>query len=542
MTIVNLNDYRMARLAAHGQRAHVYCAIHQRTSHLVAVKQIYHHTERAAQEARILEQLEHPDIVGCYSAEQINGRYQFVLEYCELGTLRDYLDAFCPLPFEQAIALISNVLSAISYVHSQGIVHGDIKPENILLKHTKNGLIAKLSDFGNACFGERSFSTLEEMGSPTYAAPERFDGVFSYASDLYSIGIILYEVLLCDRPFSGTPQQLRKAHKEQDISLSKQLSNSVKRLLTTALNKDPLKRFPSAGAMSQAINELDRLYQDGLARCSVSVPAVQSCMEQAVSAINIAEPVKDIISTSQGCCLQTQSALYLYQSSHHLHSQTLTDSITPFSKAVVEPNYQWLMTFKKGDTAHLESLDANYSPHKITFHGAAPTFNKVQTCKWIAIDHRYLARISSSLEESKTFVDYFTRKGQFTNRFTLHFFVKAVSLTRTPAQIIVSSNTKTSLRATVALVSLQAFRVRLLPCSVPILCATATSWGYVAVGYDDLFFFDRDYRAIGKIKNTFEISAIAPLNPRQLLFSTPNSPNAYLHCLNLDKLDLDLIF
>ena len=259
-----LGDYRSLGLVGQGQFAQVYCAACRHTGQLAAIKQTRHAPESVSQEAFVLTELNHPNLTACYEVSQTLAGYQFTLEYCEGGTLRSHLTTNQPLPFYQTKSLITDILKGLSSLHQQAIVHSDLKPENIFLAHASNGaLTAKIGDFGNARFIEFPSRSRREIGSPTYAAPERFNGESSYASDLYAVGVMLYEMLLGNRPFSGTPEALRQAHQTQPVPFPNQLPSQTRQLLATALHKQPASRFQTAEAMLVGLEHIRAPLQNG---------------------------------------------------------------------------------------------------------------------------------------------------------------------------------------------------------------------------------------------------------------------------------------
>jgi serine/threonine-protein kinase len=237
-----------------GQFGQVYCAIHRKTGRLVALKNLHRDrltTHRFLREVRFLLSLEHPHIANCHALEQSSMGRQLVLDYCEGGTLRDLMEQDIPLSLTEILTLIAEVLSALEQAHTQDIVHCDIKPENILLSLTPTGWQAKVSDFGIARLGREL--TEDAMGSPAYMAPERFYHQYGVASDLYAVGIVLYELLTGDRPFSGNYTQLMVAHLNQAVRIPDTLPLGVQELLQKALEKLMARRYRSAAAMQAAV-------------------------------------------------------------------------------------------------------------------------------------------------------------------------------------------------------------------------------------------------------------------------------------------------
>lgn len=176
------------------------------------------------------------------------------MDYCEGGTLRDLLLRPIHLSLEQRLQIMIDVLKGLAYAHQREIVHCDLKPENILLTHTAKGWSARISDFGIARLAEEAGVIGQgDTGSPAYMAPERFYSQYSYASDLYAIGVILFELLVGRRPFIGLPGALMTAHLNEVAQIPPEVPFLLRSVLKTALQKLPQKRFKNAGEMLGAV-------------------------------------------------------------------------------------------------------------------------------------------------------------------------------------------------------------------------------------------------------------------------------------------------
>lgn len=259
--------YRILGLIGQGQFGQVFCAVHRKTGQMVALKNLDHYrfpTHKFLRELRFLLSLQHPNIVNCQSLEHTaTGRY-LVMDYCEGGTLRQLMNIGGTLTLTQKIGLICDVLAGLQHAHSRGIIHCDIKPENILLALQPGTWQARISDFGIARLTQNeSIQAGGNTGSPAYMAPERFYGQYSLLSDLYAVGIMLYELILDERPFSGTPQELMTAHLNQAVVLPDEMPAELQTIVRTALQKLPARRFRSAAEMLQALQAIapDRLVQ-----------------------------------------------------------------------------------------------------------------------------------------------------------------------------------------------------------------------------------------------------------------------------------------
>lgn len=237
--------------------------MHRRTGQLVALKDLDHErfpTHKFLRELRFLLSLEHPNIVTCRALEHTQkGRY-LVMDYCAGGTLRGLMEEDVRLSLYQCIKLTADILAALEHAHNRGIVHCDIKPENILLNVAAHGWTARVSDFGIARLTQEMtadpHSGTGNTGSPAYMAPERFYGQYSKTSDLYSVGIMLYELLAGDRPFTGTPADLMAAHLNRLLEFPDSVPSAWHPIITTALQKLSARRFHSAGDMLYALKQV----------------------------------------------------------------------------------------------------------------------------------------------------------------------------------------------------------------------------------------------------------------------------------------------
>lgn len=266
------SKYRILGLVGQGQFGRVFCASVREapaqdsrlTSQLVALKELSHQkapTSEFLRELWFLITLQHPNIVTCRALEHTaTGRY-LVMDYCEGGTLRNLLKQERPLRLLEGLQLVMEVLAGLDYAHRRGVVHCDIKPENILLTLGAKGWSPRLSDFGIARrLPEIGTTRLHQeispdatVGSPAYMAPERFYGLFSPMSDIYAVGILLFELLMGYRPFGGTPGDLRWAHLNQRLQFPDAIPEPLQAIVKKSLEKLPARRFASASQMAQAL-------------------------------------------------------------------------------------------------------------------------------------------------------------------------------------------------------------------------------------------------------------------------------------------------
>ena len=209
------DDYEIIDELGRGASAVVYRARDRALDRLVAIKVVRPHAvasgsdalERLAREARTVARLSHPNIVTLYAVRRLPsaGGLALVMQLVPGGTLKDLVASEGPLDPERAEAILRDVAGALAYANGRGIVHRDVKPENIFLD-SESGR-ALLADFGIAWSGDqesRLTMTGAAIGTPTYMAPEQIDGAAPDArSDLYSLGLVAWEMLTGERPWGG---------------------------------------------------------------------------------------------------------------------------------------------------------------------------------------------------------------------------------------------------------------------------------------------------------------------------------------------------
>jgi len=291
------SNYRLLGLVGHGQFGRVYCAVHRKTGHMVAIKQLNRHslpTHAFLQELHCLLRFNHPNIVTCEALEHTDQGRQLILEYCEGGTLRSLMNSTPKAEMLPVMSLALQMVSGLAHAHEQGIIHCDIKPENILIQYRQGQPVAKISDFGIAKVAQSMKSVSSgQTGSPAYMAPERFYKQFSPASDVYALGILLYELLTGHRPFSGTPADLMSAHLNQPVPVPEQLAAPLKAIVLTALEKIPARRYPSAVEMLSALQTVE--LSDPAPLSPFAAPALLHQPFVGASIAALTEPVEQLL-------------------------------------------------------------------------------------------------------------------------------------------------------------------------------------------------------------------------------------------------------
>ncbi len=261
-----LGSYRLERLLGRGGMGQVYLARDLHLGRVVAIKVIesrlrentaYH--ERFAREARSIAAWSHPNIIQIYEAGEQDGLSYFVMEYLQGDTLRDLLNRYAAqgalLPHDEIIRIGLSLAHALDYAHHRGVIHRDIKPANILLA----GGRVVLMDFGlalDASLGSQG----EVLGSAHYIAPEqaRRSSEAVPQSDLYSLGIILYQMLTGSLPFDDpSPTSLAVQHlilpPPSPRAINPAINARTEAVLLKALSKDPALRYASGEALMSAL-------------------------------------------------------------------------------------------------------------------------------------------------------------------------------------------------------------------------------------------------------------------------------------------------
>ena len=256
---LTLGRYELRRRLGQGGMAEVYLAYDRRVRRQVAVKVLYGRDEpfvrRFEREALSVGALSHNHILPLYDFGEQSPWYYLVTPYVEGGTLRDYLLKRKLLTLEEAASIIGQIASALQCAHDHGVVHRDVKPSNILLR--QDGY-AYLVDFGlaKAITGGESLTTIGAMvGTPEYMAPEQSNGQSDYRSDIYSLGIILYQMLTGRVPFTAeSPVAISLKHIQTTPipprELNDEIPASIEAIILKALAKDPAERFQQAQTLS----------------------------------------------------------------------------------------------------------------------------------------------------------------------------------------------------------------------------------------------------------------------------------------------------
>ncbi len=222
---------------------------------------------RFKQEARTAARLKHPNIVAIHEIGEEDGRIFIAMELISGESLRESLQRTGRLSIDEAVAILSPLADALDYAHSQGVIHRDVKPANILLETTHHGGTRPvLSDFGLVKSLAQSTEITQSgavLGTVEYMAPEQADSERSKeigpATDLYALGIVAYHMLTGQVPFSGSSAQILVSHLTRQPpsphSLRADLPEALSAVILQALAKRPADRFASAAAFVQALRK-----------------------------------------------------------------------------------------------------------------------------------------------------------------------------------------------------------------------------------------------------------------------------------------------
>jgi serine/threonine protein kinase len=219
--------------------------------------------ERFKQEIRLARRITHPNVVRTHDLGEWEGIYFLTMEFVEGMTVRDLIDSRGQLGVSATLAIGSQLAEALAVAHAQGVVHRDIKPQNLLLDQ---GGVLKVMDFGVARLAERK-STLTEaglvVGTPAYMAPEQLLAeAVDARSDLYAAGVVLYECLTGQLPFDAeSPISLiaKLLHEEADppTTINRDIPRPLSDLVLGLLAKKPDDRVQSAFEMGRRLKEVE---------------------------------------------------------------------------------------------------------------------------------------------------------------------------------------------------------------------------------------------------------------------------------------------
>ncbi|MDH5506700.1 MAG: protein kinase [Anaerolineae bacterium] len=267
-----LDCYRIETMIGRGGMAEVYKVWDQKRSTYLALKMLREDLaldrvflRRFKREAQTLSRLQHPDIVRFYGLEQDGQRAFMLMDFIPGSSLKHIIfDAAGPLSPDRIRHLVRPVLSALQYAHSEGYVHCDLKPGNIMIDSQGRALLA---DFGISRMTDAATATMVGAGTPAYMAPEQIKGQDPLPqTDIYALGVVLYEMVTGgERPFTGESPNATGSTSEKVVweqlnlpppsprQFNPALSSELEAVILRCLEKDPAKRFATALDLRNAL-------------------------------------------------------------------------------------------------------------------------------------------------------------------------------------------------------------------------------------------------------------------------------------------------
>ncbi|MEM7063096.1 MAG: serine/threonine-protein kinase [Cyanobacteria bacterium P01_B01_bin.77] len=582
------SSYRLLGLVGNGQFGRVYCGVHRKTGQLVAIKYLHRHslsTHAFLRELHCLLSLAHPNIVVCHALEHSDEGRRLVLEYCVGGTLRSHM--LSPLRLADILDLITDVLCGLAHAHQQGIVHCDIKPENILLGYRDGRWRAKISDFGIAKLIQEQphRKGSGQTGSPAYMAPERFYCQYSPAADVYAVGIMLFELLVGQRPFSGTPTTLQSAHLNQPVPKINQLiepfQSKLQPIVTKALEKLPARRYPTAAEMlvdlkdvvvSQEtdlylpLSQTKTVYHsytgdpwqpltqsvgnlEELSLSSVNPPVVlqmlmsQDCQLAVLQQRSITVCSQVLDSPIQGLYPSRSGLGLIVSTQKSLWSGIHADLLTPLIRwsmpamVAVEPHHRWAATVTPS-TKQLVIVQLKTS-HLVAHPIRRPLPPDIDINQVIAIDSGHLAIVGHGATTG-TQLQLWNRRGMYLTSLNLGITLdKLIPMQSSHQWMAVDVHAP----QTIIFLTLKPLRMTRITLDICPTVMLELPWGYLFCNdKGHILLLDRDLSAIGGIQGPPNVTAIAPMSSHELLVATWQLKMGGLHCLDLRDFDLDIIF
>ena len=297
--------YRVISRLGSGGMADVYLAQDQLLGRHLAVKVLHHHfaedqefVERFKREASSAAALSHPNIVGIFDRGEWNGTYYIAMEYVAGRSLKAIIREDGAIDSVTAIDIVVQILRAARFAHRRGVIHRDLKPHNVILDEEGR---ARVTDFGIARAGASDMTlTGSVMGTAQYLSPEQAQGfAVSSASDLYSVGVILYELLTGVVPFEGE-SAVAIAYKQVSAAprppseLNPAIPPSLDAVVMRALAKDPAQRYADADELIVALEherEVLRAYQGAAVPASYPLAATALAEPPATGSMLVVPPL-----------------------------------------------------------------------------------------------------------------------------------------------------------------------------------------------------------------------------------------------------------
>ncbi|WP_161982508.1 serine/threonine protein kinase [Dictyobacter alpinus] len=288
---ITIGHYHIERGLAKGGMSEVYLARDQRTQQIVAMKMVRRsageYYERFRREARAMSQLHHPHILSAIDYGDYENWSYMVTPYIEYGTLSRRVSSEGLLSLDEASDILEQIAGALQFAHEKGMLHRDIKASNVLLK---DGKYAYLTDFGLVKSIEDNYSLTRSgflIGTPEYMAPELVEDAASPASDIYALGVLIYQMVTGNVPFRGpNPVTIVMKHmRDQPVppsQINSAVTPDVERVILQTLEKDPTRRFRTPKALANAFHQAYKV--DALPQ---PVAGIQSVMPKLPPSIQV---------------------------------------------------------------------------------------------------------------------------------------------------------------------------------------------------------------------------------------------------------------
>ena len=567
------SNYKILDLVGQGQFGRVFAAVELKSGALVALKELKTKqlsTSSFLRELTFLVTLDHFNLVTCKALEHGYNQRYIVMDYCEGGTLRSFLNNSPAISLNQSLKLVIDILSGLKYAHEKGIIHRDIKPENILLKTSDRSYSAHIADFGIAKLKQEidSQNILGNTGSPAYMAPEQFYGEYSYNCDLYGVGIILYELVTGNRPFSGMPKELVAAHLSQPVTISSDIPLLLRLAIAKSLEKLPSRRYQTATEMLeslelvQAILEVDPNPQTPVqvkSDFSDLVPVAQSELDYPVSHLAIAggqvylvsgdrlliqrnldaslseeifadreiifpQPIKSLQFSSTDCLITTASSIYYLSEDQDLLPLATFESNHESNQliATVDPQGSWLgITYpsENSDKSHLEIYKLPNCKLQRSL------INNQVWHRLIALDRKYGLGIYQTQAQNTEF-QLFNRRGNSLANFTVQIQLDSViDHPLFPNRLLATEVDNSDM---VILITLEKFNLKRIALEISPAVIKPCPQGYlIGDRQGKMILLDPDGDCIGRFKvplsSEFTVTAIAASTSEILVASASSS-------------------
>jgi serine/threonine protein kinase len=576
------SQYRTLGQVGQGQFGKVFCAVHRETGQVFALKDLdmqQFPTHKFLRELSYLVSLRHPNIVSFQGIEHHQGGRYLVMDYCEGGTLRELMESSQKITLQLILKLVQDILLALVHAHGQKIIHCDIKPENILLKITPIGYLAKLSDFGIARWTEEQLQPYQSggyTGSPAYMAPERFYGKYSAASDLYAVGILLYELLVGCRPFSGFPKDLMTAHLSKSFNFLDTIPPSLQNIIEKSLRKLPQRRFTSSQEMLESLRLASQELLSEPSTNQFFLLSSSFCLNQSfeiiekIPLLNIAtalavlekfiylgygnqlicqvhenktllnKPIQEyqlfleeeiirIEAFPTGCFVFTlifnQYSLY-YFANHLTLEQQLHKKLSWSANqliSTIDSQEKWIAIALNSKEIQVYSL---------------PDFKLIKAFisqeiirQIIPFDQSHALVINQS-ESDQTLLQILNRKGGLFNAFSIPLAIESVTLSKSSRDEVFALEINHPYLG--LLIHLKPLKITRIPLSIKPSFILAQSWGYIlASSLGKIIVLDAQGQIQGEIDLSAKITAISALSDSQILVATESNNQGYLHQLKI---------